>query len=157
KCDSNISAAKVFLTNKNSFSGNIPIELGLLQWLNMFQVSVYSLKCSIPIQLCNIYSIDYFAMTHNQLIDEIPHYVGFTLPNIHALLLGSIRFTELILPSISNATKLEKIDFTNNSIRGNNLRTGKGNDLRFLDSLVNCSSSKVVSLGMNNHSPSITA
>ena len=57
-------------------------------------------------------------MAHNQLIDEIPHYTSFTLPNIHALLLGGIRFTELILPSISNATNLEKLDFTNNSIRG---------------------------------------
>ncbi|KAH9672843.1 LRR receptor-like serine/threonine-protein kinase EFR [Citrus sinensis] len=154
---------------ENSLNGNIPVELGQLKHLNMFQVSVNSLTGSIPIQLFNITPMDYFAASENQLFGEIPPYIGFTLPNIRILLLAGNQFFGNIPHSISNASKLEWLDFANNSLTGsipedlgrlrnltrlnfarNNLGTRKGNDLRFLDSLVNCTYLEVVSLSKNN-------
>ncbi|XP_024037407.1 putative receptor-like protein kinase At3g47110 isoform X2 [Citrus clementina] len=122
---SNLSFLQQLSLSENSLNGNIPVELGQLKHLNMFQVSVNSL-------------------TGNQFFGNIPH-------------------------SISNASKLEWLDFANNSLTGsipedlgrlrnltrlnfarNNLGTRKGNDLRFLDSLVNCTYLEVVSLSKNN-------
>ncbi|KAH9736441.1 LRR receptor-like serine/threonine-protein kinase EFR [Citrus sinensis] len=166
---SNLSFLQQLSLSENSLNGNIPVELGQLKHLNMFQVSVNSLTRSIPIQLFNITSMEYFAVSENQLFGELPPYIGFTLPNIRILLLAGNQFFGNIPHSISNASKLEWLDFANNSLTGsipedlgrlrnltrlnfarNNLGTRKGNDLRFLDSLVNCTYLEVVSLSKNN-------
>ncbi|KDO57941.1 hypothetical protein CISIN_1g041479mg, partial [Citrus sinensis] len=143
----------------NKLEGNIPSELGsLLKFkglglannyftgpiphLNMFQVSVYSLTGSIPIQLLNITSMEYFHVSENQLVGELPPHIGFTLPNVRILLLAGNQFFGNIPHSISNASKLEWLDFANNSLTGLIPED--------LDSLVNCTYLEVVSLSVNS-------
>ncbi|KAH7553821.1 hypothetical protein JRO89_XS12G0061500 [Xanthoceras sorbifolium] len=167
---SNLSFVEKFSLSENSLSGNIPVELGLLQRLQMFQISSNKLLTGlIPIQLFNMSSMDYFAVAENQLIGEIPPYIGFTLPNIRILLLGGNRFTGAIPHSISNASKLERLDFSLNFFTGsipvnlgnlqnlirlnfgvNKLGTGRGDDLSFLNSLVNCTFLDVLAFGNNS-------
>ncbi|GAY62863.1 hypothetical protein CUMW_221160 [Citrus unshiu] len=102
-------------------------------------------------------------LEENQLVGELPPYIGFTLPNIRNQFFGNIPH------SISNASKLEWLDFANNSLTAsipedlgrlrnltrlnfarNDLGTRKVNDLRFLDSLVNCTYLEIVSLNVNS-------
>ncbi|KAI9153500.1 hypothetical protein LWI28_012336 [Acer negundo] len=91
------------------------------------------------------------------------------LPNIRMLFLGGNRFTGAIPHSISNASKLEWLDFSLNFFTGsipvnlgnlknlkklnfgvNNLGTRKADDLSFLNSLVNCTYLEVVAFGNNS-------
>ncbi|KAK2657053.1 hypothetical protein Ddye_010105 [Dipteronia dyeriana] len=167
---SNLSLLEKFSLSENSLSGYIPVELGRLQRLKMFQISSNKfLTGPIPIQLFNISSMEFFAVTENQLTGEIPPYIGFTLPNIRKLLLGGNRFTGAIPHSISNASKLERLDFSLNIFTGsiplnlgnlknlnrlnfgvNNLGTGKADELSFLNSLVNCTYLEVLAFGNNS-------
>ena len=62
--------------------------------------------------------MEYFAVSENQLVGELPPHIGFTLPNVRILLLAGNQFFGNIPHSISNASKLEWLDFANNSLTG---------------------------------------
>ncbi|XP_052299795.1 probable LRR receptor-like serine/threonine-protein kinase At3g47570 isoform X3 [Citrus sinensis] len=170
----NLTFLMLINLQQNNFSGNIPHEIGRLFRLRYIIFNSNTLQGQIPVNLTHcseLRTLDLVLnkLEENQLVGELPPYIGFTLPNIRILLLAGNQFFGNIPHSISNASKLEWLDFANNSLTGsipedlgrlrnltrlnfarNNLGTRKGNDLRFLDSLVNCTYLEVVSLSKNN-------
>lgn len=166
----NLSALTQLSLSENSLSGHIPSEIGRLRRLKFFQVSANNfLTGSIPTQLFNISSISYLGLSANRFYGEIPSYIGYSLPNLRILYLSGNRFTGPIPASLANASRLEWPAIANNYLTGsipeslgnlknlyrlnlakNNLGSGKGNDLSFISSLVNCTRLDVLSLSENN-------
>lgn len=102
----------------------------------------------------------------NQLHGELPPNVGITLPNLETFVSALNRFTGTIPASLSNASRLQLLDFGDNGFTGklpqnfgslhslvklnfdvNRLGSGKAGDLNFLSFLANCTS--LVSLGLS--------
>ncbi|PQP98268.1 putative LRR receptor-like serine/threonine-protein kinase [Prunus yedoensis var. nudiflora] len=72
----------------------------------------------IPTSLYNISSIYYFTVTKNQLHGELPPNVGITLPNLEVFAGGVNKFTGTVPLSLSNASRLQVLDFAENGFTG---------------------------------------
>ncbi|RZC90443.1 hypothetical protein C5167_029576 [Papaver somniferum] len=168
---SNLSVLAIFDLGLNNLHGNIPSELGQLSRLNSFGVSLNNLSGTIPPQFFNISSITVFSVTGNKFHGTIPPYIGTTLPNLEALLLGGNRFSGALPNSISNLSRLSRLDIPQNQFTGsvppklgnlkdlthlniqrNYLGRGDIEDLSFLNSLPNCSKLETLSIFFNNFS-----
>ncbi|KAF7102632.1 hypothetical protein CFC21_103734 [Triticum aestivum] len=104
-------------------------------------------------------------MGMNILVGEIPYNIGYTLPNIHTLIMQGNNFTGQIPISIANTTNLQVINLRDNSFHGivpsfgtlpslvdlnlgwNQLQAG---DWSFLFSLTNCTQLEKLRLDANN-------
>ncbi|PQP95022.1 putative LRR receptor-like serine/threonine-protein kinase [Prunus yedoensis var. nudiflora] len=124
----------------------------------------------IPTSLYNISSIYYFAVAKNQLHGELPPNVGITLPNLELFAGGINKFTGTVPLSLSNASRLQVLDFAENGLTGplpaenlatlqslvrlnfdqNRLGSGKAGDLNFLSFLANCTSLEMLGLNLNH-------
>lgn len=112
---------------------------------------------TIPLDIFNISSINYFAVGQNQLHGEIPPTVGVTLPNLEFFSGVINQFNGDIPVSLANASKLSSIDFSYNDLtwtvptvsgqlqglywmnfQYNHLGSKKSGDLSFLSALENC-------------------
>nr|XP_017223247.1 PREDICTED: probable LRR receptor-like serine/threonine-protein kinase At3g47570 isoform X2 [Daucus carota subsp. sativus] len=110
-----------------------------------------------------------YQIPWDYLIGSIPSDFGFALPNLQKIQLSNNKFTGNIPISLSNASRLQVIDLQFNNFSGpvsidfgrllhlqnlvlesNNLGLGGQSDLSFLNSLINCSSLKILKLGGNN-------
>jgi Leucine-rich repeat (LRR) protein len=99
---------------------------------------------------------------------SLPSDVGLTLPNLQRFYGGVNSFTGLIPVSLSNASRLYKLDFGENGLTGmmpqnlaslrglvylrfneNRLGNGKVGDLNFLNCLAKCTSLEVLTLDFN--------
>jgi Leucine-rich repeat (LRR) protein len=116
----------------------------------------------------NISSIYYFSVTQNQLHGSLPPDVGLTLPNLEILAGGVNSFAGPTPASLSNASRLQLLDFPENGFTGavpqslarlsglirlnfndNRLGNGKVGDLNFLDYLANCTTLEILGLANN--------
>ncbi|XP_058111177.1 putative receptor-like protein kinase At3g47110 [Magnolia sinica] len=156
----------------NNLTGSIPPSLGNLSSLTFLFLSDKQSggqNPGIPPSLYNLSSIKYLDVGDNRLHGNLPPNLGLTLPNLRRLYAASNQFTGPIPVSLSNASGLVDIELCKNSFSGsvplnfgslkglsrlrlwgNELGIGKASDLSFLISLNNCSSLRVLQLGINN-------
>ncbi|KAG4377733.1 hypothetical protein AAZX31_18G180200 [Glycine max] len=153
----------------NNLHGNIPNEIGQLSRLTLLALNGNYLSGTIPGTIFNISSLFFFTVSQNHLHGNIPADVGYTFPNLETFAGGVNSFTGTIPESLSNASRLEILDFAENGLTGtlpknigrlpllkrlnfddNRLGTGKAGDLNFLASLVNCTALKVLGLSDNS-------
>jgi Leucine-rich repeat (LRR) protein len=152
----------------NNLEGSIPSELGRLSSLGAFVLSANNLSGTIPPPIYNISSIYHFAVAANKLHGSLPPDVGLTLPNLEFFYVGLNSFTGPIPESLSNASRLSMLDFTENGLtgtvsqnlanlralvklnfEGNRLGNGEVGDLDFLSFLANCTSLENLGRGGN--------
>ncbi|XP_017977165.1 PREDICTED: probable LRR receptor-like serine/threonine-protein kinase At3g47570 [Theobroma cacao] len=164
----NFSSLHALSLAQNNLQGTIPDELGQLSGLGGFHLYGNYLSGIIPPSIYNISSIYYFSVTQNQLQGHLPPDVGLTLPNLEIFAGGVNNFTGTIPVSLSNASRLQIIDFAENGLTGtipgnlgnledlirlnfddNKLGTGKIGDLSFFGSLTNISALEVLGLSGN--------
>ncbi|KAJ4723399.1 putative Receptor-kinase [Melia azedarach] len=142
----------------NALGGNIPDSLNLLKQLEFLRLASNNLYGTIPLSLYNLSSLTVFSLSQNQLHGSLPPSLGLTLPNLKIFQISENFFGGSIPISLSNASKLEWIEMFGNSFSGklsvdfrgmkhlsilnvasNNLGSGEDDELRFINSLVNCS------------------
>ncbi|KAG5229768.1 LRR receptor serine/threonine-protein kinase [Salix suchowensis] len=152
----------------NNLEGIIPDELGRLFALHLLYLYSNNLSGMVPEQLYNISSLNVLSLAGNQLTGPLPHYIGSTLPNLQALLLGGNQFFGHIPESVVNCSGLFNIDLAYNALTGpvpnnlgnlqnlerinfgsNPLGDENGSDLTFLTSLTNCTNLREVWLFEN--------
>ncbi|GJU90966.1 kinase-like domain-containing protein [Tanacetum coccineum] len=154
----NITSMEVFSANRNPLGGSIPDTLGLwkrLTWFNCYDCNLYG---SIPRSIFNLSLLVNFSVAVNHLTGSLPSEIGNQLPNLEFLQLWGNELTGVIPPSLSNCSKLGYLEMSNNSFSGkltmdfsklrdiyiirlqNNNFHGreKADDMRFIDSLKNC-------------------
>ncbi|KAI6698255.1 hypothetical protein NL676_018374 [Syzygium grande] len=165
----NLSSLRRLYAARNLLEGSIPQELGQLSILTFLQLSVNKLSGPIPTSLYNISSMILFSVALNNLSGVLPSDLFLTLPKLQGFYVGGNQFSGPIPNSISNATELVQINGVLNSFSGsippklgglqnlqllsfggNFLGTEKGDDLRFLRSLSNCTSLMFVRLPLNH-------
>ncbi|KAL5972681.1 hypothetical protein ACLOJK_039486 [Asimina triloba] len=164
----NLSSLKELALSDNHLQGSIPYELGQLSNLTFFQISGNNLSGEIPPPIYNLSAIFFFSVVENQLQGSFPSDLGLTLPNLQFFLAGLNKFTGPIPASIGNASALQRITLSNNSLSGpvpptignlklltrlvlgrNRLGSVGTNDLDFITPLNNCSNLQVLALSQN--------
>ncbi|KAI3888987.1 hypothetical protein MKX03_014035 [Papaver bracteatum] len=153
----------------NNLYRRIPNTLSRLTRLQFLDISSNNLSGIVPSSLYNISSLEVFSLMFNQLHGTIPFDIGLTLPNITYFSVSGNSFTGIIPNSFSNSSSLQVLQLYQNNFVGsvpynlvhfnnlvrlnlgeNDLGSGQANDLDFLNSLINCTSLKVIFLGVNN-------
>ncbi|MQM21622.1 hypothetical protein Taro_054666 [Colocasia esculenta] len=161
----NLSSLTRLSIGRNNLEGSIPDDFGRLTNLGFFQVAGNRLSGLIPPSLYNLSSIYFFSAADNKLVGSLPPNLGLALPKLERLLLGVNQFTAGFIPvSLTNASMLTEVDLSSNKLRGpipkdlgilkglatlnvgvNQLGSSQGNDLRFIESLTNCSGLSIIS------------
>ncbi|PWA43971.1 protein kinase-like domain-containing protein [Artemisia annua] len=154
----NITSMEVFSAGGNPFGGRIPDTLGHWKSLKVFESGECNLYGNIPHSIFNLSLLVNFSLSENQLSGSLPSEFGVMLPNLEWLQLWGNELTGVLPPSISNCSKLRYLEMSNNSFSGkltinfsklrdiytirllyNNFHgRGEANDMRFIDSLKNC-------------------
>uniref|UniRef100_A0ACD5WMX1 Uncharacterized protein n=1 Tax=Avena sativa TaxID=4498 RepID=A0ACD5WMX1_AVESA len=160
----NVSSLTSIQLGQNKLSGLIPETLGHVVKLLVLDLSFNSLSGNVPLSLYNRTSLQYLSLGSNGLVGQIPSYVGYSLPNLQSMIMGSNRLVGLIPASLANMSNLQMLDLSNNSLHGSvpslgflaNLRQlvlGRNfleaNDWSFLTSLTNCTQLTKLSLEGN--------
>ncbi|XP_050257230.1 probable LRR receptor-like serine/threonine-protein kinase At3g47570 [Quercus robur] len=154
--------------SRNKLSGHIPDTLGQLRSLTYLALSGNKLSGLIPPSLYNLSSITIFTMSRNELSGSLPTNLFLTLPHLQWFVIYENQLTGSLPVTLSNASKLQEIDFGSNNFTGkisvnfgglhglevlliddNNLGSGDDDEMNFFQSLVNCSSLRKISLLRN--------
>ncbi|KAI3519847.1 hypothetical protein L1887_09064 [Cichorium endivia] len=154
----NITSLTVFSVTENPLGGSIPETLG--QWKNLteFYAGSCNLSGTIPHSIYNLSLLTGFSFSENQLTGSLPSAIGAMLPHLELLQLTFNQLTGPLPPSISNCSKLVYLEMSHNNFRGkltidfaklkyinqislgkNNYGFGEAGDMKFLDTLKNCS------------------
>ncbi|PWA97071.1 protein kinase-like domain-containing protein [Artemisia annua] len=164
----NITSMEMFSAAWNPFGGSIPDTFGHWKSLTVFYSGECNLYGSIPHSIFNLSFLDSFSLAGNHLTGSLPSEMGNQLPNLELLQLWGNELTGVLPPSLSNCSKLGYFEMGNNNFSGkltidfsklrdiykinlqNNNFHGRGeaDDLRFIDSLKNCT--KLVTLNVYN-------
>ncbi|PWA37929.1 cGMP-dependent kinase [Artemisia annua] len=164
----NITSMEVFSAVRNPLGGSIPDTLGRWKSLTGFHCGSCNLYGSIPHSLSNLSVLVSFSLSTNHLTGSLPSEIGNQLPNLEILQLRDNELTGVLPPSISNCSKLGHLemscnkfsgkltidfsklrDINNISLTDNNFHgRGEADDMRFFDSLKNCT--KLVNLFLDN-------
>ncbi|XP_058109238.1 probable LRR receptor-like serine/threonine-protein kinase At3g47570 [Magnolia sinica] len=165
----NLSSLNFLDLGINNFEGQIPNQLGHLASVTFIEIGGNQFSGTIPSSIYNLSSLQLFGVANNRLRGSISPNLGLAFPRLRWLLLGENQFTGAIPISLSNASSLRLADFSANSFSGsvpvnlgslsdldrfnvesNQLGSMEGDDLRFLTSLTNCTSLKIIGAGSNN-------
>ncbi|XP_020416818.1 receptor kinase-like protein Xa21 isoform X2 [Prunus persica] len=103
--------------DKNNLTGTIPDEIGDLQNLEIFTVGDNNLNGLIPSSIFNISTLRVMQLSFNQLSGSLPANIGFGLPNLQILYIADVGLSGVI-PNLSNASMLTRIDLGKNSFTG---------------------------------------
>lgn len=116
----NLSSLTSLSIASNQLVGKIPSELGNLRNLSYLQLSVNHFSGEFPLSIFNISSLDFLSVTSNNLSGRLPQHIGrsYSLPNIRELYLAINKFRGVIPSSISNASRLEQLDLSDNDFHG---------------------------------------
>ncbi|ONI03273.1 hypothetical protein PRUPE_6G248000 [Prunus persica] len=163
----NFSSLHDLYIGLNNFHGSIPNELGGLTALQNISLPGNNLSGKVPSSIYNISSIYLFSVAVNQLHEELPPNLGINLPNLGEFYGGANKFTGTIPASLSNSSKLRRLDFSENGLTGTpaenlgslqslvwmtfgrNWLTSESGNLNFLSFLANCTSLEVLGLHTN--------
>ncbi|CAI9273686.1 unnamed protein product [Lactuca saligna] len=147
---------KVFSANDNPFGGSIPDTLG--HWKSLIEIDCggYNLSGIIPQSIYNLSLLTYFSLPENQLIGTLP--LVTMLPYLVYLQLWGNQLTGPLPRWISNCSKLQHLEVTANYFSGkltidfaklkdiyqislgvNTFGFGETDDMKFIDTLINCS------------------
>nr|XP_043633049.1 putative receptor-like protein kinase At3g47110 [Erigeron canadensis] len=161
----NITSMERFSAAGNPFGGTIPETLG--HWKNLVGVAFgeCNLHGNIPHSIYNLSFLQGLQLPGNDLTGHLPPTIGELLPDLRWLQLRNNKLTGLLPPSISNCSKLELLEMYSNSfigkltidfsklgnldtllLSGNDFGRGEVDDVKFIDSLKNCSNLKVLGL-----------
>nr|XP_027088532.1 receptor kinase-like protein Xa21 [Coffea arabica] len=102
----------------NNLAGAIPREVGNCYFLQHINMDFSSLTGSIPIEIFNLSKLIIMSLTQNQLSGNLPSTFGYRLPNLEELYLGINSFSGVLPTSISNSSKLRRVDFGTNKFTG---------------------------------------
>ncbi|KAF7132136.1 hypothetical protein RHSIM_Rhsim09G0173700 [Rhododendron simsii] len=151
---------------RNSLTGSIPHSIGRIPNLQQFGVGDNKLSGIVPASLYNISTLTELIIGYNQLTGNLPQDIGLTLHNLQFINVGENQLWGPIPASFSNASRMEYLDLSGNNLSGgvpfdlgrkmknlyflnlgeNNLGSGDASDLRFINSLTNCSKLKSLAL-----------
>ncbi|XP_058181803.1 probable LRR receptor-like serine/threonine-protein kinase At3g47570 [Rhododendron vialii] len=165
----NLSLLEIVDLGRNSLTGSIPHSIGRIPNLQVFGVASTKLSGTVPPQLYNISTLRQLLIADNQLTGSLPQDIGVTLPNLTHLAVGENQFWGPFPVSLSNASRMRMLDLSLSNLSGpvpfdlgrmmkdlwwlnletNNLGSGDASDLRFIDSLTNCSKLEILGLDEN--------
>ncbi|PWA58814.1 leucine-rich repeat protein [Artemisia annua] len=166
----NITSMEGFSAGGNPLGGNIPDTLGHLKSLTEFYCYDCNLYGSIPNSIFNLSLLVNFSIPDNHLTGSLPLEIGNQLPNLVWLQLRNNELTGVLPPSISNCSKLRILETFDNNFsgkltidfsklrdityillaKGNFHGRGEADDMRFIDSLKNCTKLVALDLGECN-------
>ncbi|KAH7839233.1 hypothetical protein Vadar_001522 [Vaccinium darrowii] len=155
---SNLSILQTLYLGSNSLTGTILNSIGRLTNLRIFRVGVNKLTGTVPPPLYNISTLRTLIISGNQLTGSLPLDIGLTLPNLRTISIAENTLQGPFPPSFSNASSMRILDLSISYLSGpvpfdlgrnmkdldwlnfgdNNLGSGDASDLRFIDSLTNC-------------------
>ncbi|GJZ11526.1 leucine-rich repeat protein [Tanacetum coccineum] len=164
----NITSMERFSATGNALGGSIPDTLGHWKSLTVFYSGSCNLYGSIPPSIFNLSHLVELSLLDNHLTGNLPSEIGVMLPNLEYLQLRNNELTGVLPPSLSNCSKLGYLEMSSNNFSGkltidfsklkdisiirlsyNNFHgRGEAYDMRFIDSLKNCT--RLVSLGVVN-------
>ncbi|RWR78771.1 LRR.XII-like protein [Cinnamomum micranthum f. kanehirae] len=164
----NLSSLNRLSLRRNMLDGSIPDDLGRISKLGFLQIAENNLSGTVPSSIYNLSNIFMFSVAANQLQGTLPWNLGLAFPNLELFYVSTNRFTGSIPISLSNASLLEELGFTYNdftggvpmdlgdlqflsyfSIGNNRMGTGKAEELKFVDSLTNCSNLNEFTIHVN--------
>ncbi|XP_015877371.3 probable LRR receptor-like serine/threonine-protein kinase At3g47570 [Ziziphus jujuba] len=164
----NLSSLRLLSLRRNTLEGSIPRDIGRLKSLEYIELTENNLSGILPSSFCNLSSLIQIRLIDNQFSGDLPN-IGLCFPRLYKIGLGVNQFTGTIPSSITNISGIEVFDVGENRLNGrvpenmgflqgmkwlslgsNNLGSGKEGDLRFLVSLTNLSSLRVLAIS-NNH------
>ncbi|XP_076920400.1 receptor kinase-like protein Xa21 [Bidens hawaiensis] len=165
----NLTFVESFSASRIPWGGNIPDTLGNWKRLKVLYLGVCNLNGTIPDSIYNLSLLTDLSLPDNQLTGSLPSTIGTTLPNIVNLQLSDNNLTGHLPLSISNCSKLELIEMSDNkfngelavdfaklinlyqiTLGGNFLGSGEADEMKFLDSLKNCSKLQILDIPYNN-------
>ncbi|XP_023752958.1 receptor kinase-like protein Xa21 isoform X1 [Lactuca sativa] len=154
-----------FSASDNPLGGSIPDTISHWKSLTEFYIGGCNLNGTIPHSIFNHSLLTHFSIASNHLTGSLPSALGAMLPRLVYLQLYGNKLTGPLPASLSNCSKLGfleaqdnnfsgklKIDFAKLkdmywiSIGGNNFGFGEADDMKFIDTLKNCSKLDVLDL-----------
>ncbi|GKC35759.1 retrotransposon protein, putative, ty1-copia subclass, partial [Tanacetum coccineum] len=154
-----------FIAKRNPLGGSIPDTLGNWKNLKELYVSVCNLNGTVPRSIYNLTLLTNLSMPDNQLTGSLPPSIGAMLPNLVSLQLSDNEFSGSLPLSISNFSKLGLIEIVETKMSGkltvnfgklidiyqislaeNLYGSGEADEMKFIDSLKNCSSLQILVL-----------
>ncbi|KAK3411731.1 hypothetical protein EUGRSUZ_I00485, partial [Eucalyptus grandis] len=118
KCLGNLSTTlKLFLTNMNQISGEIPEEIGNLVSLEVLFMNSNQLSGVIPLNLGNLQNLKMLQLCSNNLRGTIPFSLG-NLTKMIQLDLSGNNFHGQIPSRLSNYRSLDGLDLSYNNLSG---------------------------------------
>ncbi|KAI7737338.1 hypothetical protein M8C21_028801 [Ambrosia artemisiifolia] len=162
----NITSMKLLSVALNPLGGNIPDTLGNLKSLTEFYSAGCNVSGTIPNSIYNNSLLTVLSMSDNQLSSSLPSDIGALLPRLVILQLRNNQLVGLLPRSISNCSKLKSLEMDYNNFSGkleidfsklrdikrillqhNLFGHGEADEMKFIDSLTNCSSLQYLGLG----------
>ncbi|KAM7491929.1 hypothetical protein LguiA_034850 [Lonicera macranthoides] len=152
----------------NHLSGAIPDSFGRLNNLSILLFGFNNLSGMIPQSIYNLSLLTIFSLSQNQLHGSLPLNLGLMLPRLQVLQLFENQFSGLLPSSLSNCSELVFFNMEKNNFHGkidisfnrmpnlfmvtlssNNFGSGEHDEMKFVDSLVNCTNLDVLELQDN--------
>ncbi|KAF7142864.1 hypothetical protein RHSIM_Rhsim05G0207900 [Rhododendron simsii] len=161
----NLSLLQKVDLGMNSFTGTIPHSIGYLGNLKAFGIGANKLTGTVPPPLYNISTLTQLIIGYNQLTGNLPQDIGLSLPNLREIMTADNQFWGPFPVSFCNASRMELLSVATNNLSGpvpfdlgrklkdlrelhldlNNLGSGDDSDLRFINSLTNCTKLQLLS------------
>ncbi|CAM8955342.1 unnamed protein product [Rhodiola kirilowii] len=154
----NISSLTRLRLDYNRLLGSIPSNLGKLGRLKLLDFGINNLSGPFPLSLYNLSSLVTLSLVDNGLSGNILEKFGVCFPHLENVTVAMNYFTGIIPPTITNTSALKILDVCQNqlhgnipesigmlnnlkffSVGGNNIGSGKIDDLEFLSSFANLS------------------
>ncbi|KAH7548318.1 hypothetical protein JRO89_XS14G0101200 [Xanthoceras sorbifolium] len=164
----NLTSLDFISISYNAFGENIPDSLGRLRKLSFLSLGGNNLMGTVPPSFYNLSLLSTFSVSENQLHGILPSNLGLTLPNLQTFIISLNLFSGSIPISLSNASKVEVVDMSENYLFGklsidfggmqhllrvlvhtNNLGSGGIDEMKFINSLANCSNLEMLSITAN--------
>ncbi|KAL6658534.1 hypothetical protein ACP70R_004121 [Stipagrostis hirtigluma subsp. patula] len=153
----------------NGIHGEIPSEIGNLRFLQFFKSSGNMLSGRFQPTILNLSSLVVLSLAFNYLDGELPSNLGSSFPSLQFISVFHNFFNGHIPSSLANASKLIKVDMSENNFTGvvpssigklkelswfdlqdNQFHAHDKQDWDFMYGLTNCTKLQILSL-YNNH------
>ncbi|XP_021834220.1 probable LRR receptor-like serine/threonine-protein kinase At3g47570 [Prunus avium] len=159
----NLTQVTTIYLDNNNLTGTIPNEIGDLQNLEALSIQFNNLHGLIPASIFNISTITDLGLGFNMLSGSLPANIGLGAPNLQGLYLSGSDLSGVI-PNLSNASMLMKLELNYNSFTGfipstlcaltnlQGLRLSRNNlaiDTSTLSCLANLANLRTLGLGYN--------
>ncbi|PON33944.1 Mitogen-activated protein kinase kinase kinase [Parasponia andersonii] len=114
----NLSFLRIINLENNSFSNEIPPEIGLLRRLQIVRLDNNSLSGLFPINISRCSNVEELRLGYNNLTGKIPNDFGFLLSKLEKLRLTNNKLEGEIPASFGNLSSIVEIYMGGNNFRG---------------------------------------